>query len=195
MKPESIGIHTVVEVKMTSFGAHVLAAYLDTETARATGQPTPKLEGQSFPRRNVEMPVWELIKVFGSQMVSSTMPMFEEICFAREESAIEMRAGEAERLRSQAHHDLRRLADALGIPVYTHDQLSVSVHAFCNDAPPRVPNSAGYWWHGEDVVKVEDGERLTARINGRRRPVTDEQPWRGPAVVDTRVFGSEDIPF
>jgi hypothetical protein len=202
MKRETIGIHTVVEAKLTSFGAHVLAAYIDAETERATGQPNPKREGQSQPpRREVEMPLWELIKVFGPHLVSSTRQAFDELCFVRVESKEERAYRDAERGQQRAIEDLADLAKAVGVASgFVAPELVVHrARQFAAAIPHRVPNEAGYWWLGSEVVKVSsENGALTARINGRRRAVSNEQPWRGQAIVDARVpkvENDEDIPF
>jgi hypothetical protein len=173
MKRETIGIHTVVAAKLTHFGALVLERYIDTETERATGQQNPKREGPSPQlRRDVEMPLWELMKVFGPSLVSS------------------------------ARQPLGALAKAVGVAggFVAPELVAHLARHYAADAPPRVPNAGGFWWVGAEVVKVskEPNGNLTARINGRRCAVSEKQPWRGPAIVDARVCkaeSDEDIPF
>lgn len=204
MKRETIGSHTLVEVRLTPFGAHVLAEYLDAETTRATGQANPKRNGddRSVPSwRDVEMPLWELMKVFGPHTVSSARLPFEDVGYARQESREERTHGVAERERSQALDDLRALAKAIGIgnAFQAPEVVAMLARQFAAATPPRVPNASGYWWLSDEVVKVScaDGA-LTARINGRRRAVSEDQPWRGPAIADARVpkvENEEDIPF
>lgn len=77
--------------------------------------------------------------------------------------------------------------------------MRVAVAQFRNAYQSRVPNAAGWWWLGDDVVKVElhNGE-LLMRVKGRLKLLDDKQPWRGPAIVDARtpkVVNDEDIPF
>lgn len=202
MKRETIGIHTLVEAKLTSFGAHVLAEYLDAETERATGQPNPKRDTQRVPtQRDVEMPLWELLKVFGPHMVSSARLPFEDLGFFRPESKEETTCRVAEHSRTQALDDLRELAKAIGIgDAYKSPEIiAMLARQFANHVQPRVPSGPGYWWIRGEVVKVTEKDgALSARINGRRRSVSDEQPWQGPAIIDARVrrvTDDQDIPF
>lgn len=147
------------------------------------------------------MPLWELIKIFGPHMVSSARACFEEINFGRPASKEEQSVRQAELGQRQAVEILNDLAKAVGIAggFVAPELVAHLVRQFIAAAPPRVPNKAGYWWLSDEVVKVtsEDGA-LTARINGRRRAVSDEQSWRGPAIIDARVRkpeSDEDIPF
>jgi hypothetical protein len=202
MKREDIGAHTIVEVKLTPFGVHVLAEYLKAESP-----PDRVTNGDRDIRppfqRSVEMPIWELLKVFGPHTVSSARLPFEDLSFGRQESKEERTHRDAERSRSQALDDLRDLAKAVGVgnAFMAPEIIAMVARQFAANVPPRVPNSAGFWWLGDEVVKVrreQDGE-LTARINNHRRTVLDDQPWRGPAIADARVRKVEndeqDIPF
>jgi hypothetical protein len=199
MKRQDIGIHTLVEAKLTPFGAHVLAEYLEAQTPPDRVQKGDR-DTRPAVQRSVEMPLWELLKVFGHHTVSSARLPFEDLGFAREESKEERTHRDAERSRSQALDDLRDLAKAVGIgnAFMAPEIIAMVARQFAANVPPRVPNRAGHWWLGEDVVKVTEADGiLSARINGRRRIVSAEQPWRGPATVDPRVRAQvdEDIPF
>jgi len=202
MKRETIGVHTIVAARLTAFGAHVLAEYIDAESERATGQANPKRDTTRVPtQRDVEMPLWELLKVFGPHTVSSARLPFEELEFLRPESKEEMTCRVAENSRTQALGDLRDLALAAGIgdAYKSPEVIGALARQFAAHVPPRVPSWAGYWWIGVDVVKVTEKDgALSARINGRRRSVSDEQPWQGPAMLDARVrqaTDDKDIPF
>lgn len=205
MKRETIGVHTIVAVRLTDFGAKVLAEYLDVETERATGKASPKRDTPRVPtRRDVDMPLWELLKIFGPHTNSSVRLPFEDLEFVRPESKEEATFRVAENSRTQALGDLRELALAVGIgDAYKAPEVVATLtRQFAAHVPPRVPTEAGYWWIGGDVVKVtaKDGV-LSARLNGRRRRVSREQPWQGPAMLDARVprvpraLDDEDIPF
>jgi hypothetical protein len=202
MKRETIGVHMLVEAKLTPFGAHVLAEYLDAETERATGKANPKRDTPRAPtQRDVEMPLWELLKVFGPHMVSSARLPFEDLEFSRRDSKEEATIRVAEHSRTQALDDLRSLATAIGIgdDYKAPEIIAMLSRQFAAHVPPRVPSGPGYWWIGGEVVKVTEKDGvLSARINGRRRSVSDEQPWHGPAIIDARVrrpTNDEDIPF
>ena len=206
MKRETIGVHTLVSTTLTSFGAHVLAEYLDAEMERATGQAIPKRDGpRVLTTREVEMPLWELLKVFGRTLVSSARLPFEEIEFLRSSSKEEATFRVAENSRTEALAALAELAKANGIgdPYKAPEIIVMLARQFAAHVPPRVPSRPGYWWIAGDVVLVteKDGE-LFARINGRRRSVSDDQPWQGPAILDARVRQArsatdddQDIPF
>lgn len=202
MKRQDIGIHTIVEAKLTPFGAHVLREYIDTEAERA-GHPNRKPDRPGPPAaRSVEMPLWELLKIFGPHSVSSARLPFEDLGFGRPESREETTCREAERQAVNAREDLRMLAKTLGITddYKAPEQVSVAVRQFCHAEPPRVPDAPGWWWLGDEVVHVKIGldGALSARLNGRRRPVIEDQPWRGPAMIDPRVRAQgddADIPF
>lgn len=203
MKRQDIGIHTIVEAKLTPFGVHVLAEYIDTEAERA-GHPNQKRDRPGPPAgagRSVEMPLWELLKVFGPCTVSSARLPFEDLSFGRDETREERTAHEAERLAANAQDALRVLAKTLGITddYKAPEQVSVAVRQFCNVEPPRVPNAPGWWWLDGSVVRViEQGGKLLVRLSSRLKPINDEQPWRGPAIVDPRVpkpVDDEDVPF
>jgi hypothetical protein len=204
MKREDIGAHTIVEAKLTPFGAHVLSEYLKAESPPDRGrEPGDGRSADIRPpsQRNVEMPIWELLKIFGPHTVSSARLPFEDLSFGRQESKEERTHRDAERSRSQALDDLRDLAKAVGIgnAFMAPEIIAMVARQFASYVPPRVPNRSGYWWLGEDVVKVTEADGvLSARTNGRRRIVSAEQPWRGPAIVDARVRkpeNDEDIPF
>jgi hypothetical protein len=206
MKRETIGVHALVSTTLTSFGAHVLAEYLDAEMERATGLAIPKRDGPRVQTtREVEMPLWELLKIFGRTMVSSARLPFEELEFLRHDSKDETECRIAKQSRIDVLADLLELAKAIGIgdPFKAPEIITVLARQYAAHVPPRVPSRPGYWWIDGDVVMVTEKDgKLSARVDGRRRPVSDDQPWQGPAILDARVrqAGSEtdddqDIPF
>jgi hypothetical protein len=197
MKREDIGIHTIVKIELTPFGHEVLDDYLDHEDERA-GRPVR--ERQSLNpgvKRTVEMPLWEVMKVFGPSMVSSARLPFVFLGYFRNDAREERERLETERLASDTQEVLCNLAKALGIAddYKAPEQVRVAATMFCACAPPRVPNGPGWWWFGRSVIQVVERDgKLIARLNGRTKPISDAQPWRGRAIVDPRV-PMDDIPF
>jgi hypothetical protein len=201
MKRISIGPHTIIEVELTPFGAHVLAEYMEAEDKRA-GHPSPERARSSVRSGAIEMPLWEVLKIFGSRTVSSTRLPFESVTVMRSESREERDLHEVERRAAAAYEGLRNIAKALGISddYKAPEQVINSVSMFCIYSPPRVPNAPGWWWLGDSPVKVfeKDGKLVAQSMNGRTKPISDAQPWRGPAIVDPRVRKQDDdsdIPF
>jgi hypothetical protein len=208
MKSEKLGLHTIVHVELTPFGESIYRRYMDAEFERAKGQGKPTEQAGEPGRppkvgRELELPMWELLKIFGPTMVSSTrMPFDGAIHFSRIDSPEEERAEHDRRRATAAEATLAELAGAMQISTgYDAPELVVAkVRGYINRKPAAVPDGEGPWWLGSEVMQVRrvNGELVVTR-HGRRKPVDSLEGWGGLAIRDPRVRpqteDGEDIPF
>ena len=186
---QEISMHDHVRVVLGPAGKEILGRYVGHVVGSASAQ------------FKLSVPLWELFKIFGSEIATSFRLPFDELEIGRAPSKIE-RAANVER------EALRSLAIALGLVTdYTApEDICATVEEWSRRGPPATPTEPGPWWLNGEVVTVErlyKPERLVyVRRNGHRSAVEDVAGWGGPALRDPRVVydppsddGDGDIPF
>ncbi len=204
-KSRRITMNTLVHIdELTDTGLAAVHHTVDSEarerlrkvpSARTRGDvDEPRLSGGQTRRREARLPLWELISIFGPHIKSSLdLPFFEVYVYEDPElSVADVRRLKAEARTKLVHDQLRVLAKAVGLCSDYHapEVVDQACEDYANTTIPRFPNQPGFWWYGNDVVKVEvrDAELVMRLPNNHRKRIHDVQDrWGGPAVADPRV--------
>lgn len=197
-RSEAIDARATVRVTLNGLGLHAVREYLD--------EPRRDIRGP----RTMCMPLWEALKILGPHSKSSMRCPIDEIEFDRPESRAERQNSDTLLAFHSHAESLRGLLRALGFEG-SKRSLTRLAGDYVDGAPCQVPDGAGWWWLGEDVVRVvwavglhpdDDGERLDAILrNNHHKPVRELDGWCGPAIRDPRLVvrvddeADEDIPF
>lgn len=209
---ETIRLDTIVDVTLSGFGRHLLEKHLDSEAVREFEDSMNGGRAGDVDRRphrapyHVPIHLWEVFHIFGPHVRSSLKWPVVEFTYEREASDVERLETANAQLYADTTDALRNVLVRLGASShYQAPELLAKNAAAWLEAPlPTVPNAAGPWWLGDEVVRVvESHGHLWVRLgNNRRKHVREFEGWQGPALKDPRVIPSstdgpddEDIPF
>lgn len=202
--PNSIDQNQCVAVRLSAYGRHVYREYMQVEIDRAGIERKRDHPDQRKPatavQQTLELPFWEMMRIFGPATRSTTLLPIEEIEVASSFEEISRRKDHAAALE-----ELRAVAAKIGlVDAYkAPESARARLNAWVKTHVPSRPTGPGWWWLGARPVKVESTAKglVYAQANGRRKPVDLDADWRGPACMDPRVHtepkrnDDEDIPF
>lgn len=192
-----LSMNTRVCVSLGGRGRRILGEFLSPDAP----------EDRRFYRSDTAyMTLWEVLRIFGPHCNSSlhadgVVPMLE---YDAPDDERRLRA-----LAKELEHALRTVMVVLsggGTHYLAPERLTGAAESWARASVRLIPDREGWWWLGDQVVRVDvqSGSPMVLLRNGRRKPVSEFDDWRGQAMVDPRVAqfirareaeGSGEIPF